>query len=109
MHEMTIIYIFFSAIAESLHIYSLESGSRMAVISRHFQPVTRVIFFPCGNYFVSAGEDGFLYLWSMASVYNSVSEGNKRQNIQPFKLLGQHSDKVTIYYLNIFNNKTNID
>uniref|UniRef100_A0A2P2I1H0 WD repeat-containing protein 18-like n=1 Tax=Hirondellea gigas TaxID=1518452 RepID=A0A2P2I1H0_9CRUS len=84
-----------AAIGEVLHVYSLESGCRLALVRRHFQPVTCVTFFPCGGYFVSAGEDGFLYVWSMAAVLKQSTEGKNAQNIQPYKQLGQHSDKVT--------------
>lgn len=88
-----------AAIGEVLHIYNLETGARLALIQRHFQPITCVAFFPCGRYFASAAEDGFVYVWSVASVLKNAAGGGGRQNIQPFKQLGQHSDKVTCLHI----------
>ncbi|KAK7061157.1 hypothetical protein SK128_004741 [Halocaridina rubra] len=81
-------------ISEKLYLYKLVSGRLIGVASRHYQPVTCVKFTPCGNYFASGGEDGFVYLWSMASFIDALHKHDSLK-IQPHFVLGQHSDKVT--------------
>ncbi|XP_018009656.1 WD repeat-containing protein 18 isoform X1 [Hyalella azteca] len=88
-----------AAIGEVMHVFNLESGSRVLLIKRHFQPVTSIAFFPCGAYFASAGADGFMYVWSVASIVATSAQGDTRQNVQPHKQLGQHSDKVTCMHV----------
>ncbi|KAF2363223.1 WD40 repeat [Trinorchestia longiramus] len=84
-----------AALSEVMHVHHLESGSRVMLIKRHFQPVTSIVFFPCGSYFASAGEDGFVYVWSVSAIIAAAAQGDASQNIKPYKQLGQHSDKVT--------------
>lgn len=81
-------------INEKIHIYKLLSGRMIGIASRHYQPVTRLIFSPCGNYFASGGEDGFVYLWSLASFIERLHQVHAPQP-QPHFILGQHSDKIT--------------
>lgn len=83
-----------TAINEKLYIYKLLSGRLLGVASRHYQPVTRLVFTPCGNYFASGGEDGFVYLWSLASFIEALHKYDAPQ-VQPHCILGQHSDTVT--------------
>ncbi|XP_045609756.1 WD repeat-containing protein 18 isoform X2 [Procambarus clarkii] len=81
-------------ISEKLYVYKLLSGRLIGVASRHYQPITRLVFTPCGNYFASGGEDGFVYLWSLASFIEALHKYDAPQ-VQPHFILGQHSDKVT--------------
>lgn len=81
-------------IGEKLFLYKLVSGRLIGVASRHYQPVTCLKFTPCGNYFASGGEDGFVYLWSIAS-FIDVLHKHDGLKAQPYFVLGQHSDKVT--------------
>lgn len=83
----------FTAVGEKLYLYKLLTGRLVGVASRHYQPITRLVFTSCGNYFASAGEDGFVYLWSLASFNNALHKTNP-PDIQPHFTLGQHSDKV---------------
>ncbi|XP_069986038.1 WD repeat-containing protein 18 isoform X1 [Penaeus vannamei] len=81
-------------IAEKLTVYKLVTGRMIGVSSRHYQPVTCLKFTPCGNYFASGGEDGFVYLWSLGSFIETLHKQDAPQ-VQPHFILGQHSDKVT--------------
>ncbi|XP_042237295.1 WD repeat-containing protein 18-like isoform X2 [Homarus americanus] len=81
-------------IKEKLYVYKLLSGRLIGVSTRHYQPITQLIFTPCGNYFASGGEDGFVYLWSLASFIEALHKHDAPQ-VQPHFILGQHSDKVT--------------
>ncbi|XP_076063738.1 WD repeat-containing protein 18 isoform X2 [Oratosquilla oratoria] len=82
------------AVGEKMYVYKLLYGHLIAVISCHYQPITCIQFTLCGNYFVSGGEDGFVYLWSMAQLVNNFHTEDAPE-IQPWRVLGQHSDKVT--------------
>lgn len=81
-------------IGEKIYIYKLLSGRLIGIASRHYQPVTQLVFSPCGNYFASSGEDGFVYLWSLSSFIEALHKVHAPQP-QPHFVLGQHSDKVT--------------
>lgn len=81
-------------IGEKIYIYKLLSGRLVGVTSRHYQSVTCLKFTHCGNYFISGGEDGFVYMWSMAAVNDALHKQEAMQ-IQPCAVLGQHADKVT--------------
>ncbi|CAL4128915.1 unnamed protein product [Meganyctiphanes norvegica] len=81
-------------IGEKIYIYKLLSGRLIGVTSRHYQSVTCLKFTDCGNYFISGGEDGFVYMWSMANINDSLHKQETEQ-IHPKAVLGQHADKVT--------------
>lgn len=81
-------------IGEKIYIYKLLSGRLIGVTCRHYQPVTCLKFTHCGNYFISGGEDGFVYMWSMAHLIDALNKQESMQ-VQPFAVLGQHADKVT--------------
>lgn len=83
----------FSGINEKLYLYKLLSGHLIGIASRHYQPTTKLTFTPCGNYFASGGEDGFVYLWSLSSFIESLHKIDTPQ-VEPHFVLGQHSDKV---------------
>ncbi|XP_066985288.1 WD repeat-containing protein 18 isoform X2 [Macrobrachium rosenbergii] len=81
-------------IDEKVYLYKLTTGRLLGVACRHYQPVTCLKFTPCGNYFASGGEDGFVYLWAMSSFVDALHKHDSLK-IQPHFTLGQHSDKVT--------------
>lgn len=81
-------------VSEKMYIYKLLSGRLIGVVSRHYQPITRLVFTPCGNYFASGGEDGFVYLWRLASFHDALHTCDSSQ-VQPHFIFGQHTGKVT--------------
>jgi len=81
-------------IGEQIYVYKMLSGNLVGVTSLHYQSVTCLRFTYCGNYFISGGEDGFVYMWSMANVNDTLHKQETMQ-IQPHAVLGQHADKVT--------------
>ncbi|KAG0715390.1 WD repeat-containing protein 18 [Chionoecetes opilio] len=81
-------------INEKIYMYKLLSGRLIGIAVRHYQPVTQLEFSPCGNFFASGGEDGFVYLWSLCSFMERLHQVDAPQP-QPHFVLGHHSDKVT--------------
>ena len=80
----------------AIHVFSLRSGALLATLRKHFQPVTALAFTEDANLFASAAQDGFVYVWRVASVMACVARRGKVANLQPHKLLGQHRDKVRL-------------
>ena len=51
--------------AESITVWSIESGEQIACLSAHTYWVTSLCFSPCGKFLASGGEDGTVYVWDV--------------------------------------------
>ncbi len=51
--------------AESIIVWSMESGEQIACLSAHTYWVTTLCFSPCGKFLASGGEDGTVYVWDV--------------------------------------------
>ncbi|RKU20474.1 hypothetical protein C6501_00120 [Candidatus Poribacteria bacterium] len=51
--------------AESIIVWSMESGEQIACLSAHTRWVTSLCFSPCGQFLASGGEDGTVYVWDV--------------------------------------------
>ena len=51
--------------AESITVWSMESGEQIACLSAHTYWVTSLCFSPCGKFLASGGEDGTVYVWDV--------------------------------------------
>jgi len=56
------------AVQEQIYIYQLSTGRLWCAISSHYQPVTCLEFSTDGSHFFSAGADGQVLCWSLATV-----------------------------------------
>ncbi|GAU93924.1 hypothetical protein RvY_05784 [Ramazzottius varieornatus] len=57
------------AIMNKIHVYEISTGDFLAVLSRHYSPVSRLAFSTEGRFFVSAGQDGMVLVWKTAEVF----------------------------------------
>jgi len=55
-----------AATEENINIWQISTGKLLRVLSRHYQPVTSLVFTRDGAAFISAGEDGQVLAWSLA-------------------------------------------
>ena len=51
--------------ADSIIVWSMESGEQIACLSAHTRWVTTLCFSPCGQFLASGGEDGTVYVWDV--------------------------------------------
>ena len=51
--------------ADSIIVWSMESGEQIACLSAHTRWVTTLCFTPCGQFLASGGEDGTVYVWDV--------------------------------------------
>jgi len=56
------------AVQEQISVYQLSTGRLWCVVSSHYQPVTCLKFSTDGSHFFSAGADGQVLCWSLATV-----------------------------------------
>jgi len=56
------------AVQEQISIYQISSGRLWCVLSSHYQSVTTIKFTSDGSHFVSAGADGQVLCWNLATV-----------------------------------------
>lgn len=56
------------AVQEQISIYQISNGRLWCVLSSHYQSVTTMKFTTDGSHFVSAGADGQVLCWSLATV-----------------------------------------
>ena len=51
--------------ADSIIVWNMESGEQIACLSAHTYWVTTLCFSPCGQFLISGGEDGTVYVWDV--------------------------------------------
>eukprot|EP00088_Acartia_fossae_P003160 TRINITY_DN1130_c0_g1_i3.p1 TRINITY_DN1130_c0_g1~~TRINITY_DN1130_c0_g1_i3.p1 ORF type:complete len:444 (-),score=79.97 TRINITY_DN1130_c0_g1_i3:64-1353(-) len=56
------------AVQEQISVYQMSTGRLWCVVSSHYQPVTCLTFTSDGSHFISAGADGQVLCWSLATV-----------------------------------------
>ncbi|KAK2582542.1 hypothetical protein KPH14_004835 [Odynerus spinipes] len=59
-----------AAIGEKLYVWQFCNGRLLATITRHYQTVTCLAFSKDGSIFVSGGEDGLVFVWSLFRAIN---------------------------------------
>lgn len=90
-----------AGIAESVYVWQLCSGHLLAVLARHFQTVTRVRCTADGGHFVTAGQDGMVFVWNLFDVINGSSGGGgssasaNQQTAAPLYAFADHALPVT--------------
>lgn len=87
-----------AGIAESVYVWQLCSGRLLAVLARHFQTVTSVRCTSDGSHFVSAGQDGMVFVWNLLTVVGGGGSATQRgSGAQPAPLyaFADHALPVT--------------
>ena len=59
------------ATQEKLNIYLVTTGQLLAVVSRHYQPVTALAWTDDSSHCLSGGEDGQVLVWSLVAAVSS--------------------------------------
>lgn len=65
-----------AAIEEKLYIWQLATGRLLAVISKHFQPITKVLFTNDGSHLITTGNDSLVLIWSVAHLIIASQQHN---------------------------------
>lgn len=73
-----------AAVSEVIYIWQISTGSMVAMISRHYQSVTRLEFTDDGSHFLSAGHDGLLLVWKLSSVLIATMNYKEAAPLQTF-------------------------
>ncbi|KAF7392659.1 hypothetical protein HZH66_008492 [Vespula vulgaris] len=63
-----------AAISEKLYVWQFCNGRLLSIITRHYQTVTCLKFTKDSSMFVSAGEDGLIFVWSLFRVINEEQQ-----------------------------------
>lgn len=83
-----------AGIAESIYIWEICSGRLLSVISKHYQSVTSIKFTDDGTHFVTGGQDGMVFVWSLVRI---ISSNNTNQ--QELYSFSDHALPVTDLYI----------
>lgn len=88
-----------AGIEEKIYLWQTASGNLLTIINRHYQKVVLLQFTPDGSYFISAGNDGMVMVWSLATVVAHSEVGVASQTSaghhDPVYILPDHSLPVT--------------
>lgn len=84
-----------AGVAENLYIWQIATGRMMQVLSRHYQSVTNLRFTSDGSFFISAGHDGMVFVWSLTRVLSFNSD----EDIYPLYTFSDHALPITDMYI----------
>jgi len=85
-----------AAVQESITIWQLGTGALLAVLSRHYQPVTVLSFTKDGSHLISGGEDGQVLVWPLVTCLARRSlPGHQVGQPEPRFTFSDHSLAVT--------------
>lgn len=82
-----------AGIAESIYIWQICSGRLLSVLLKHYQSVTSIKFTDDGTHFVSAGQDGMVFVWNLVRI---ITSGTNQQELYSFS---DHALPVTDVYV----------
>ncbi|XP_046824943.1 WD repeat-containing protein 18 [Vespa crabro] len=63
-----------AGISEKLYVWQVCNGRLLSIITRHYQTVTCLTFTKDSSMFVSGGEDGLIFVWSLFRVINEKEQ-----------------------------------
>lgn len=69
----------------------------LAMLSRHYQTVSSVVFTDDGSHFVSAGQDGMMLVWKLSSILTATGYSN--QETTPLYSFSDHTLPITDVYV----------
>ncbi|XP_041475466.1 WD repeat-containing protein 18-like [Lytechinus variegatus] len=81
-----------AGIAEKVHIWQLTDGMLVAVLTTHYQTVTKVCFTDDGSHIVTASKDNMILIWEMSEVVHQCTLG---KSCSPLHVVSGHTLPVT--------------
>ncbi|XP_071484433.1 WD repeat-containing protein 18-like [Diadema antillarum] len=81
-----------AGIAEKVHIWQLTTGMLVAVLTSHYQTVTKIRFSDDGSHLVTASRDNLVLVWAMSEVVRQCTLG---RSCNPLHVISAHSLTVT--------------
>ncbi|KAI6651487.1 WD repeat-containing protein 18 [Oopsacas minuta] len=63
---------YLGAVGERVHVWESCTGNQVCVLSQHYQSVSALAFSPDGNYLISGGEDGIIFVWRFSLVISAA-------------------------------------
>ncbi|XP_077546089.1 WD repeat-containing protein 18 [Haemaphysalis longicornis] len=87
-----------AGIQEKIYLWQVPSGSLLAVLGHHFQPITCLRFSDDGGRFVSASRDGQVLVWDLAEAAAAGAQGG---SAEPIHAWTQHSYDVTDLHIGL--------
>ncbi|RWS13028.1 WD repeat-containing protein 18-like protein [Dinothrombium tinctorium] len=91
-------------IKEQLFIYQLSTGNLLTKLERHFQPITCIKVAGDSSYFISGGEDGYVFVWFTHEILSNTSFSHGSSNDsslagkEPKHSWSYHSAQITDIY-----------
>lgn len=79
-------------IAEKVHIWQLADGMLVAVLSTHYQTVTKIAFSDDGSHLVSGSKDNMVLVWEMSEVVGQCTLG---RTCSPLHVISSHTLPIT--------------
>lgn len=86
-----------AAVSEIIYIWKISSGDMLAMLSRHYQTVSSLVFTDDGSHFISAGQDGMMLVWKLSSILTSAGYSN--QETAPLYSFSDHTLPVTDIFI----------
>ncbi|KAL7302861.1 hypothetical protein TKK_0004093 [Trichogramma kaykai] len=85
-----------AAIGDTVCVWTTCNGELVRSFTKHYQPVTRLVFNADGTCFASGGEDGLIFVWLLSRVANEAE-------FEPLSEFNYHSKTVTDLYFGKLN------
>lgn len=86
-----------AAVSEIIYIWKISSGDMLAMLSRHYQSVTSLVFTDDGSHFASAGQDGMMLVWKLSSIL--TASGYSNQETAPLYSFSDHTLSITDVFI----------
>lgn len=86
-----------AAVSEIIYIWKISSGDMLAMLSRHYQSVTSLVFTDDGSHFASAGQDGMMLIWKLSSILTATGYSN--QETVPLYSFSDHTLPITDVFI----------
>lgn len=84
-----------AGIEEKLYVWQIATGRLLSIASKHFQPITKVVFTSDASHIVTAGEDGLMLIWPLAHLISQQANDLISQSVagqtDPLHTLSDHS------------------
>eukprot|EP00795_Rhopilema_esculentum_P004628 gene4628-20903_t len=85
---------------EKIFVWQMATGNLMKVLSKHYQNVTSLKFTDYGGFFVSAGDDNLVMVWSLSSVLSvGTNSRGMVEDVKPVHTFSHHSLPIKDLYL----------
>lgn len=86
-----------AAVSEIIYVWKISSGDMLAMLSRHYQTVSSLVFTDDGSHFISAGHDGMMLVWKLSSILTASRHSN--QETVPLYSFSDHTLPITDVFI----------